>query len=365
MDGNQEQNAIQAEHEQPYDYLLPEDRIADRPCYPFHDAKMLVVARQKQEFHDSQFSILPELLREKDVLVLNNTRVVKARLFGSLKSSGAPCEFLLTEDLGQARFQAMGKPLRKMKPGVLLEFGDGLSAEVVQRVGDYFVELQFHSEHSNDVYNLGVMPIPPYIRDGRGDIRDERDYQTPYARFEGSVAAPTAGLHFTNDLLSALRRNGVKIVEVTLHVGPASFLSVWEDANEEKKVESAVRKSIFVPPGSEKGYLPIETAQELLSLKENGNRIVAVGTTVVRLLETAFSLPTEFQSGEFSTQLFIKPGYKFSFVDAMITNFHQPRSSHLLLVEAFLGRSLLGSAYHLALENDYRFLSYGDGMFIE
>ena len=349
----------------PYDYLLPTERIAERPCYPFHAAKMLSITRSVQQLRHCQFTDLPEMLGESDVLVLNNTQVLKARLFGALRTSGAACELLLTEDLGGGRFQAMGKPLRKMKSGVILEFGGGMTAEVIDRRGDYFVELQFHAENPHDVYALGVMPIPPYIREGRGDIQDESDYQTPYARFAGSVAAPTAGLHFTNELLTALRGQGVHIVEVTLHVGPASFLSVWETPEEVTTSVSSEKAATFIPPGCERGHLSSDTAKELLHLKQAGKRIIAVGTTVVRLLETAFPASGAVESGDFNTELFIQPGYRFSFVDAVITNFHQPRSSHLLLVESFLGRSLLGRAYEAALENDYRFLSYGDGMFIE
>ncbi|MGA1191983.1 MAG: tRNA preQ1(34) S-adenosylmethionine ribosyltransferase-isomerase QueA [Bdellovibrionota bacterium] len=349
----------------PYDYLLPTERIAERPCYPFHAAKMLSITRSDHQLRHRQFTDLADMLGEGDVLVLNNTQVLKARLFGMLQASGAACELLLTEDLGSGRFQAMGKPLRKMKPGIVLEFGGGMTAEVIDRRGGYFVELQFHAENPQDVYALGVMPIPPYIREGRGDVQDESDYQTPYARFAGSVAAPTAGLHFTQELLTALQGKGVHIVEVTLHVGPASFLSVWETPEEVAAHVSSETAATFIPPGCERGHLSSDTAEELLRLKQGGKRVIAVGTTVVRLLETAFPASGAVEIGDFNTELFIQPGYEFSFVDAVITNFHQPRSSHLLLVESFLGRSLLGKAYEAALDNDYRFLSYGDGMFIE
>ncbi|MCB0331495.1 MAG: S-adenosylmethionine:tRNA ribosyltransferase-isomerase, partial [Bdellovibrionales bacterium] len=192
---------------------------------------------------------------------------------------------------------------------------------------------------------------------GKGDQRDEVDYQTAFARHEGSVAAPTAGLHFTEELLDVLKRRGVEIVEVTLHVGSASFLSVWA---EEQSGEVA-----FSPPGVERGRIEQETLERLRQLKLEGRRIIAVGTTVVRLLETIFSSLNPHAGGEVRTDLFIRPGYRFRAVDSMITNFHQPQSSHLLLVEAFMGRSLLKESYEAAVQSRYRFLSYGDGMFIE
>lgn len=353
----------EADELKPFQYVLPSERIADRPCYPFHEARLLNIDRKTGYLEHSEFSYLPLSLGQDDVLILNNTRVMKARLFGNLEVSGASVEVLLLSEIEGGRWKAMGRPLKKFKPGTWIRFSNGVRAQVEERIGEYEVQLRFVSGEddapstSERVLHAGTMPIPPYIRGGRGDEQDELDYQTPYAKHVGSVAAPTAGLHFTDELLFVLRRRGVTIVEVTLHVGAASFLSVWH--------ESEVGTVSFSPPGTEKGRVEPEVVQQLADLRLQGKRLIAVGTTVVRLLETVFDDKWNSVDGTVATDLFIKPGYTFKGVDAMITNFHQPGSSHLLLVEAFMGSELLQKSYAEALKRGYRFLSYGDGMFIE
>lgn len=307
---------------------------------------------------DTCFHNLPELLTSGDVLVFNNSRVLQARLFGKIAERAT--EVLLLENCkdghngesGNGLWRCLGKPLKKFRPGAVITFEGSVQAIVVERVREFDVILDFGNVSASKLFQIGSMPIPPYIRGGRGDDQDAIDYQTAFAKIDGSVAAPTASLHFTEPLLTTLRKGGVAMLELTLHVGPASFRSVWDEAGE------------FHPPSSERGVISNQVLQQIHDYKLAGKRIIAVGTTVVRALESIARRDVE-NDGTFETELFITPGFEFQIVDAMITNFHQPRSSHLLLVEAFLSRALLEAGYDHALQNEYRFLSYGDGMFIE
>lgn len=336
-----------------YSYDLPKERIAQRPCHPADHAKMLVVNRATGEIHDRFFCDLPEYLSGRDRLVFNDTRVIPARLFGTLDSSGrAAVELLLIEKITDAKWVCIGRPLKKIRAKGRVRFGETLWADVLPEESTVDrVTMEFHTSEATHISMAiaahGCMPIPPYIRGGRGDELDETDYQTIFAKNPGSVAAPTASLHF-NDALMGRLLNEVRcdVSRITLHVGTASFLPVLDNGK-------------LRPPGSERFHVTEETSRELAGTKDSGGRVIAVGTTVVRALESSAQ-----ESHADATELFITPGYRFRLVDSVITNFHQPGTTHLLLVEALLGRELLAKVYEHALANDYRFLSYGDGMFI-
>jgi S-adenosylmethionine:tRNA ribosyltransferase-isomerase len=336
-----------------YTYDLPKERIAQRPCHPADSAKMLVIRRDTGEILDRRFSDLPEFLSSKDRLIFNDTKVIPARLFGTLESTGqGAVELLLIERITDSRWVCIGRPLKKIRAKGKVRFNETLWAEVVpDDAGPEQVTVEFHTSESTPISDAiaahGCMPIPPYIRGGKGDALDDVDYQTIFAEKPGSVAAPTASLHFNERLMERLtHQTECAISRITLHVGTASFLPVLD--------EGKLRK-----PGSERFHVDGATVRDMAATKESGGRVVAVGTTSVRAIESAAHLPHED-----ATELFITPGYHFRFADAVITNFHQPGTTHLLLVEALLGRELLAKAYHYALANDYRFLSYGDGMFI-
>ena len=336
-----------------YTYDLPKERIAQRPCHPADHAKMLVVNRSTGEIVDRHFYDLPEILSSNDRLVFNDTRVIPARLFGTLESTGqAAVELLLIEKITDSRWVCIGRPLKKIRAKRRVRFNETLWAEVVS--GDSApdrVTVEFSTSESIHISIAiaahGCMPIPPYIRGGRGDELDEVDYQTIFAKNPGSVAAPTASLHFNDALMDQLTNvTRCDVSRITLHVGTASFLPVLDDGK--------LRR-----PGSERFHVEDFVVREMAETKDRGGRVIPVGTTVVRAIESSAQL----QNAD-ATELFITPGYTFHVADAVITNFHQPGTTHLLLVEALLGRALLAKVYQHALAHDYRFLSYGDGMFI-
>lgn len=335
----------------PFWYELPAGQIAQRPAEPPDAARLLVCSGSK--LTDCRFSNLPDFLREGDLLVFNNTKVLPARLFGQVPS-GAAVELLLLRKEGALRWRAMGRPLKRLLREGTVEFSDGVVFQIEEQISSREVMGEFGgvSEEKFTVWlhENGIMPIPPYIREGRGDAQDRDDYQTLFALEEGSVAAPTASLHFTNELLARVR-SGWKCVEVTLHVGPASFLSIWE---------KTAAGAELLPPGPERLFFQRSLMEELKAHRSEGKRIIAVGTTVVRYLESLPSFSPEVEDGWYETDLMILPQYNFQFVDGLITNFHQPGSSHLSLVEAFAGRELLSRSYQHALEQGYQFLSYGD-----
>lgn len=310
---------------------------------------MLVLDRNFKQLASSSFAELPLLLRSNDLLVFNDSRVIPARLFGRRKD--LEVELLLLKDLGAGRWETIGRPLRKLKENDQIIFSEQLSARFISRTKEdaALVEFFFDKEIASreQVLETGLMPIPPYIRQGRSDRQDLIDYQTQFARVEGSIAAPTASLHFSESLITDIRQKGCGISFLTLHVGLSSI----------KEIEPGK------PPGSERIRVSSELLDQITLTRKAGGRVIAVGTTVVRALEASahFSLVDE----DSETSLFIKPGFDFKIVDAMITNFHMPASTHLLLVEAFLrDRELLAETYNFAMNNDFRFLSYGDGMLI-
>lgn len=339
---------------EPFWYELPSARIAQRPVYPPESAKMLVWRNGEPPTH-SKFENLLDHLTSDDVLVFNNTKVIPARLLGYL--NGNPAEILLLERLDSARWSCLGRPMRQLVLGAKVEFETGLIAVVEQVRGPRDVVVRFESASGESLDKLveasGVMPIPPYIRKGVADEQDRIDYQTIFAAQEGSVAAPTASLHFSKALMEKLQGHVAAIEFVTLHVGAASFLALRAEEGQ------------LLPPGSERFVVEEQVVRRLHEYKSQGKSIVAVGTTAVRALETISAERTTTHSSiSGSTELFIQPGYNFRMVDKLITNFHQPGTTHLLLVEALIGREALSKVYEFALHSDFRFLSYGDGMLL-
>lgn len=344
-------------------YELPEDRIAQRPrgLTDRRDSSRMLHARfPSGRIVDRSFSELPQLLQPGDLIVLNNTKVLPTRFFARLERTNAAVEVLLLEESRPDTWWAIGKPLRKLAIGEQLVLSPHLRAMVLERA-ERRVLLHVTAENSVlPVYTLleseGTMPIPPYIREGKGDALDRELYQTVFAEIGGSVAAPTAALHMTPEVLAAAERRGINHAFLTLHVGPASFMPITVDRLEDH------------PMPSERFTIPIETVQAVTQTRAAGRRVVAVGTTTVRALETAVQSPIwKSAAGDVvgETSLCISPGFRFTAVDALVTNFHQPRSTHLLLVAALVGSENMHRIYTHALVNDYRFLSYGDSMFAE
>jgi len=370
-----------------FNYILPSELVATHPVEPRDSAKLLVMNRASGELMDKRFTDLPDLLRSGDVLVFNDSKVIPARLMATINLPVIPAkagiqsprsfEVLLIKKSEGSTWECWVKPGRKAKVGDVFTFSAKLSATMLRREDDLFF-LEFNltgSEFYAELAKIGEMPVPPYILKAReletrnsklktSPPEDADDYQTIYAKAEGSVAAPTAGLHFTGDLMMRLRERGVQLEYVTLHVGLGTFQPVTTEVVEEFDIHSEIYE------------INLETATRLNLAKAEGRRIIAVGTTTVRVLESAAAeiqacgltnpgnmkhalLP---QSGD--TSIYIYPGYTYKFVDGMITNFHLPKSSLLLLVAAFAGRDEIMNAYSHAVENKYRFYSYGDGMVI-
>ncbi len=344
-----------------YNYELPQGAIAQVPA-PRRDAsRLFVLDRQSRSFSDSMFLDLPGLLRPGDLLVANDTRVVQARLFGR-KETGGRVEILVLEQRGSSGANpetrwCLLKSAKRPKKGALLFFGGGLSGRVRDLGDSGLVRIEFTGDRSIDslIETEGQMPLPPYIaRDKDSPFLElDRDrYQTIFSRRNGAVAAPTAGLHFTEDLIERLKAAGIPLVCLTLHVGYGTFQPV--------RTRDIRRHRV----GKESYSIDQETAEAIKATKERGGRVVAVGTTVVRALETAAGPEGDIKVGEGETDLLVVPGFSFRVVDALITNFHLPRSSLLFLVSAFAGLGLIKEAYGVAIEKGYRFYSYGDAMLI-
>jgi len=338
-----------------FDYALPPSSIAQEAIEPRDAARLMRLAREGDP-SDHVFRDLPGLLRPGDLLVVNRSRVFPARLLGQREGGGAAEVFLL-RDLGDDRWEALVRPGRRLRPGAVVAIDPGLTAVVetaaVGPEGRRVVHLRAKTGSVEAALEqAGHVPLPPYIR--RPDRPEDRArYQTVYAREKGSVAAPTAGLHFTADLLDALRAAGIGVAEIVLHVGPGTFRPVTADQIEDHRLEP---EPYVVPP---------ETAGAVASARTRGGRVVAVGTTVVRALEAAAADEGTVRAGEGETALVVRPGFTFRVVDALVTNFHLPRSSLLLLVAAFAGRERILGAYEEAVRRGYRFYSYGDAMLLE
>lgn len=337
-----------------FDYHLPSELVAQTPVEPRDHSRMMVVSRADGSIQHCHFYDLPDYLGPGDVLVFNDSRVVPARLYGRRAGTGGKVELLLLERLSPGVWRALVKPGRRMQPGAAFEVpgdGTGISGEVLRVEPDGARVVRLKGEEHLDT--LGVIPLPPYIH---GPLRDPERYQTVYARVKGSIAAPTAGLHFTPELLQRLDSMGVELAFVTLHVGWGTFKPV--------KVEDVSRHQLH----AEYWELGQEAADAINRAKREGRRVITVGTTAVRLLEHAASLCREegavLSPGSGWADLFILPGHRFRVVDALVTNFHLPRSTLLMLVCAFAGRDLVFRAYQEAVEQRYRFYSFGDCMLI-
>ncbi len=340
-----------------FDYPLPPELIAQEPASPRDASRLLSLDRASRRWEDRRFRELPDLLRPGDCLVWNDSRVIPARLLGTLADDGRAVELLLLRERAEGRWEAMVRPGRRCRPGVRLELAGGAArAVVLGRTGQGTRVLDIDAPGS--VLDLlerhGLPPLPPYIeRHASPKPEDWQRYQTVYARDPGSVAAPTAGLHFTPALIERLRARGVEIHAVTLHVGPATFRPLAGHAVEEHRMEA------------ERVTVPAETAEAVSRAKAAGRRVVAVGTTTTRALEWAAAERSDGRAATGEAHLFIRPGHRFRSVDALVTNFHLPRSTLLVLVSAFAGRELMLAAYAHAVEARYRFYSYGDAMLIQ
>ncbi len=329
-----------------FDYHLPEERIAYRPAAERQNSKLMVLDRGKGEITHGKFFELPGLLRAGDLLVLNNTRVIPARLFGR-KKSGERAEILLVRKRDSRTWTCL---VRNPKEGLVIEFEGGPSGRLFSGGGGVWL-VEFSGDADPYIESSGSMPLPPYIK-REPDADDRVSYQTVYAEKPGAIAAPTAGLHFTPALLKEIERSSVRIAHVTLHVGIGTFKPVKTELVREHDMHPEFRE------------IPRETADAVNNAKSRGGRVIAVGTTVLRTLESSVNEAGDVVPCRGETDLFIVPGYEFKAADALITNFHLPRSTLLMLVSAFAGREFIFRAYDEALNRDYRFLSYGDAMFI-
>jgi S-adenosylmethionine:tRNA ribosyltransferase-isomerase len=341
-------------HIDDFDFDLPRELIAAHPCEP-RDAARLLFIPAAGEFQDRHIIDLPTLLRPGDVLVFNDTKVIPARLLG--QRGEAIVEVTLYRDLGGGLWRAFAKGARRLRPGDRIAFAEGFAAVVTEKhpEGDATLQFELAGEAFREALaRHGSMPLPPYIKRPRvGDPRDRSDYQTIFARAEGAVAAPTAGLHFTPALLEALAARGIGWTTLTLHVGPGTFLPVKVSDPRDHKMHA------------EWGLLSREAAERVAAARQRGRRIIAVGTTSLRLLESATADDGEIRPFAGETQLFIVPGYRFRAIDMLLTNFHLPRSTLMMLVAALAGLERTKSAYAHAVAAGYRFFSYGDACLFE
>lgn len=336
-----------------YDYDLPEELIAQDPLEDRSSSRLMVLDRQSGEVEHRHFTDILSYLHPGDCLVINNTKVIPARLFGVKEDTQAKIEVLLLKRKENDIWETLVKPGKKAKPGTKLIFGDGLlTAEVVDVVEEGNRLIQFHYEgiFEEILDQLGQMPLPPYITH---QLKDKNRYQTVYAKYDGSAAAPTAGLHFTKELLQKVKDMGVEIAEVTLHVGLGTFRPV--------KVDNVLDHHMH----SEFYMVSQEAADKINHAKENGHRVIAVGTTSTRTLEAAADENGKLHETSGWTEIFIYPGYQFKVIDALITNFHLPQSTLVMLVSALAGREHVLHAYEIAVKEKYRFFSFGDAMFIK
>lgn len=334
-------------------YDLPKEKIAQTPLKDRSSSKLMVLDRKSDSLEHKHFSDIINYLDEGDCLVLNDTRVIPARLLGEKEHTGAHIEFLLLRRIDDCRWEVMVKPSKRAGVGVRVVFGNGELTAEVEKISDdglRIVKFEFEGIFEEVLDKLGQMPLPPYITE---KLADKERYQTVYSKHEGSAAAPTAGLHFTKELLEKIRKKGVRIAYVTLHVGIGTFRPV--------KVEDVTTHKMH----SEFYVVDEETADIINQTKKAGKRIIAVGTTSTRTLETVADQNGVIKPSSGWTDIFIYPGYKFKIVDALITNFHLPESTLLMLVSAFYNREKMLMAYNEAVKNDYRFFSFGDAMFIQ
>lgn len=337
-----------------FDFELPDKLIAQVPLKDRSSSKLMLLDHETNTIKDTTFLDIIDELKPNDALVMNNTRVLPARLYGTKIQTGANLEVLLLKNTEGDKWETLMKPAKKAKNGTLISFGDGrLKAEVIEELdaGGRILDFTYDGIFLENLEALGEMPLPPYITE---KLDESERYQTVYAKENGSAAAPTAGLHFTKEVLEKLEEKGVKLAYLTLHVGLGTFRPVNVDSLDDHKMHS------------EYYQLTQESADILNETKANGGRVVAVGTTSIRTLETIaqkFDGHLEADSGW--TDIFISPGYTFKFVDAFLTNFHLPKSTLIMLVSAFAGRDFVMEAYRHAVDEQYRFFSFGDAMFVK
>lgn len=335
-----------------FDFYLPEELIAQTPLEKRDTSRLLHLDKQTGEIEHKHFYDIKQYLHEGDCLVLNDSRVLPARLIGA-RPTGGTVELVLLKDLGDNRWECLSRPGRKTKPGQELVFGNGELTAVVEEVtlgGNRIVKFSYEGIFLEILERLGKMPLPPYIKE---ELQDSERYQTVYSKELGSADAPTAGLHFTKELLAEIADMGVKICYVTLHVGLGTFRPVKAD-----KIEDHEMHSEFC-------IVPEETAETVNAVKRAGGRVIAVGTTSCRTLESFTTEDGTLQATSGWTNIFIYPGYKFKCIDALITNFHLPESTLIMLVSALAGRENILNAYNTAVKERYRFFSFGDAMMIE
>ena len=336
-----------------FNYELPQELIAQVPIKDRSASRLMVLNRENKTIEDKIFKDILDYLKPGDCLVRNNTKVIPARLYGIKEETGVHIEFLLLKRIEGDIWEVMVHPGRRLKIGTKVIFGNGLlKAEILEMMegGNRKVKFEYEGVFNEILDQIGLMPLPPYIKE---KLDDKSRYQTVYAKYEGSAAAPTAGLHFTEELLKKIKEKGVEIANVTLHVGIGTFRPV--------KVENIEEHDMH----SEHYYIKHEDAEKINNTKKNGGRIIAVGTTSCRVLESVADENGLVKETEGDTSIFIYPGYKFKCIDCLITNFHLPESTLIMLVSALAGKDYIMKAYKHAVEEKYRFFSFGDAMFIE
>ncbi len=333
-----------------YDYYLPEELIAQTPVYPRDSSRLMVLNKTEKRIENKKFGDITDYLKKGDLLVVNSTRVIPARLIGK-KDNGVIIEIFLLKRVDSERWECLVKPGKRLKVGSEVFIGDELSAviEEIKEDGNRVVRFKFNGIFEEVISKIGEMPLPPYIRE---KLKEKDRYQTVYAKEGESVAAPTAGLHFTQELLQKIKDMGIEIAEVFLDVGLGTFRPVKTENLLEHKMHE---ESYFVPD---------EAAEKIKKAKSEGRRVIAVGTTSVRTIESAAREIGEVEAGRAVTDIFIYPGYQFKVTDAMITNFHLPKSTLLMLISAFADKEFILKSYERAVEERYRFFSFGDAMFI-
>ena len=335
-----------------FDYNLPEELIAQVPIEKRDESRLMVLDRKTETIEHKTFKDIIDYLEPGDCLVRNNTKVIPARIYGK-KETGANVEFLLLNNIEGDVWESIVRPGNKLHVGTKVIFGNGiLKAEILEVMpgGTRKVKFEYKGIFNEILDQIGLMPLPPYIHE---ELKEKDRYQTVYAKYDGSAAAPTAGLHFTPELLKRIEQKSIKIANVTLHVGIGTFRPVKEEKVEDHEMHS------------EHFYIKEEDVEKINETKKQGKRVIAVGTTSCRVLETISDENGMVKVAEGDTQIFIYPGYKFKCLDGLITNFHLPQSTLLMLVSAFLNREFILKAYNEAVKQKYRFFSFGDAMFIK
>ena len=338
-----------------FNYDLPKELIAQHPLEKRDESRLMVLDRKTNEIEHKVFKDIVDYLEPGDCLVINNTKVIPARLYGKIigKETGKEVEFLLLKQIEKDNWEVMVRPGKKLKAGVKVEFGEGLlRAEILEVLenGNRKVNFEYQGIFNEVLDKIGLMPLPPYITE---KLKEKSRYQTIYAKHEGSAAAPTAGLHFTEELLYKIKEKGAQIANVTLHVGIGTFRPVKVENIEEHKMHT------------EHFYIKKEDADKINFAKQNGHKVISVGTTSCRVLESIATENGQVMETEGDTSIFIYPGYKFKCVDKLITNFHLPESTLIMLVSSLAGKEFVMEAYKKAVEEKYRFFSFGDAMLIK